>query len=139
MAAAAAAPPRRAALCCIVCRRLYSLACRQANQQHQNAHNANIHHPSSNLQNLPFYRIVVADAKARRDGRHLEQLGWYDPHPQADGNKHVGLSLARVKYWLGVGAQPSERATYLLARAGLIPRPPAPPRFPKPKAEGDGK
>lgn len=72
-------------------------------------------------------------------------MGWYDPHPHKDGNKHLGLSLQRVKYWLGVGAQPSDRAAYLLSRAGLIPRPPMPPRFPKAQQAaaagggGDGK
>ncbi|GBF89200.1 30S ribosomal protein S16 [Raphidocelis subcapitata] len=84
--------------------------------------------------NLPFYRIVVAEAKSKRDGRHLEQLGWYDPHPAPDGNKHLGLNFERIKYWLGVGANPSDRVTFLLARAGLIPPPPPPPVFPKPPA-----
>jgi len=59
------------------------------------------------LQNLPFYRIFAADSRSPRDGRHLEQLGHYDPIPGKDGNKHVGLNIERIKYWLSVGAQPS--------------------------------
>jgi ribosomal protein S16 len=53
------------------------------------------------------------------------QLGTYDPLPAAlDGTKEVRLDVARLKYWLGVGAQPSERVAYLLWRAGLLPAPP---------------
>lgn len=37
--------------------------------------------PTKRAQNLPFYRLVVAEARTKRDGKHLEQVGWYDPHP----------------------------------------------------------
>ncbi|KAF8067112.1 RPS16-2 [Scenedesmus sp. PABB004] len=83
---------------------------------------------------LPFYKLVVAQQRAPRDGKHLEVVGWYDPQPAADGNKHMGLKFDRIKYWLAIGAAPSDRVTFLLSRAGLIPPPPAPPRFPKPAA-----
>lgn len=85
--------------------------------------------------NLPFYKLVVAPQRAPRDGKHLEVVGWYNPHPSADGNKHIGLKFDRVKYWLAIGAQPSDRVTFLLSKAGLIPPPPVPPRFPKPPSE----
>jgi small subunit ribosomal protein S16 len=52
----------------------------------------------------PFYRIMAADKDKPRDGRFLEQLGYYDPKPSpAD----VKLDMARYDYWVGVGAQPS--------------------------------
>eukprot|EP00882_Tetradesmus_deserticola_P012489 GHRQ01013235.1.p3 GENE.GHRQ01013235.1~~GHRQ01013235.1.p3 ORF type:complete len:102 (+),score=25.97 GHRQ01013235.1:420-725(+) len=86
---------------------------------------------------LPFYKLVVAQQRAPRDGKHLDVVGWFNPIPAADGNKHIGLKFDRVKYWLAVGAQPSERVTRLLSKAGLIPPPPLPPKFPKaqPKAK----
>lgn len=76
------------------------------------------------LQKLPFYRIFVADSRSPRDGRHLEQVGHYDPVPGKDGNKHVGLNIERIRYWLSVGAQPSDTVARLLGQAGVIPRPP---------------
>eukprot|EP00958_Prasinococcus_capsulatus_P029733 scaffold7647_cov403-Prasinococcus_capsulatus_cf.AAC.5 len=63
---------------------------------------------------MPFYRITVADAKAPRDGKHIEVVGHYNPIPAPDGNKHLGLNFERVKYWLGVGAQPSDTVSRLL-------------------------
>ena len=76
------------------------------------------------MQKLPFYRIFVADSRCPRDGRHLEQVGHYDPAPAKDGNKHLGLHIDRIKYWLSVGAQPSDTVARLLGQAGVIPRPP---------------
>merc|ERR1711977_383345 len=73
---------------------------------------------------FPFYRIYAADHRAPRDGKHLEILGHYDPIPQVDGAKHVGLKFERIKYWLGVGAQPSKPVADLLATAGIIPQKP---------------
>lgn len=77
------------------------------------------------LQNLPFYRIFAADSRSPRDGRHLENVGYYDPIPQKDGNKHIGLDIERIKYWLSVGAQPSRTVSRLLSQAGIIPKSPA--------------
>lgn len=55
----------------------------------------------------------------------LPQVGTYDPFPQhLDGVKEVRLRVDRIKYWLAVGAQPSDRVAYLLWRAGLAPPPP---------------
>ena len=54
-----------------------------------------------------FYRINAVDSRRPRDGRVLEELGWYDPEARA-ADKQVSLKRQRIEYWLGVGAQPSE-------------------------------
>ena len=59
----------------------------------------------------PFYRIVAADIRAPRDGRYLEQLGTYNPREDPPA---VKLDHDRVKYWLGVGAQPTDTVRILL-------------------------
>uniref|UniRef100_J3MYU4 30S ribosomal protein S16 n=1 Tax=Oryza brachyantha TaxID=4533 RepID=J3MYU4_ORYBR len=59
-----------------------------------------------------------------RDGKHLEVLGYYNPLPGKDGGKRMGLKFDRVKYWLSVGAQPSDPVQRILFRAGLLPPPP---------------
>ncbi|XP_073146549.1 small ribosomal subunit protein bS16m/bS16c [Henckelia pumila] len=74
--------------------------------------------------NKPFYRVMAADSRSPRDGKHLEVLGYYNPLPGQDGGKRMGLNFDRVKYWLSVGAQPSEPVQHLLFRAGLLPPPP---------------
>lgn len=55
--------------------------------------------------NSPAYRVVVADSRSPRDGRCIEEIGSYDPKKKHDTFK---LDLERAKYWLSVGAQPSE-------------------------------
>ncbi len=61
----------------------------------------------------PFYRVVAADSRAPRDGRHIEVLGYYDPMKDpAD----IKLDLERVDYWLGVGASPSDTVASLIER-----------------------
>ena len=62
----------------------------------------------------PFYRIVAADARSPRDGRFLEKLGTYNPMTE---NGDVTLDRARVDYWLGVGAQPTDAVRRLLRKA----------------------
>lgn len=74
----------------------------------------------------PFYRIFVADARAPRDGKHIDVVGHFDPIPGKDGNKHITLNIERIKYWMSVGAQPSEPVARLLGQAGVMPRPPPP-------------
>ncbi|XP_027363932.1 30S ribosomal protein S16-1, chloroplastic-like [Abrus precatorius] len=69
--------------------------------------------------NHPFYRVIVTDSKTTRDGKHLEVLGFYNPVAGKDDEKRMRLKLERVKYWLSVGAQPSEPVERLLFRAGL--------------------
>jgi len=61
----------------------------------------------------PFYRLVAADQRAPRDGRFIEQLGYYDPMKEPMVLK---FDLERVDYWLGQGAQPSETAKRLIER-----------------------
>ncbi|RDX96637.1 30S ribosomal protein S16-2, chloroplastic/mitochondrial [Mucuna pruriens] len=74
--------------------------------------------------NKPFYRVMAADSRSPRDGKHLEVLGYYNPLPGQDGGKRMGLNFERVKYWLSVGAQPSEPVERILFRAGILPPPP---------------
>ncbi|GAB2218458.1 hypothetical protein Droror1_Dr00001681 [Drosera rotundifolia] len=74
--------------------------------------------------NKPFYRVMAADSRSPRDGKHLEVLGYYNPLPGQDGQKRMGLNFDRVKYWLSVGAQPSDPVQRILFRAGLLPPPP---------------
>jgi small subunit ribosomal protein S16 len=61
----------------------------------------------------PFYHIVVTDSRNRRDGRFIERLGFLNPIA-TDKEEPLRLNLARAKYWLGVGAQPSERVSKLI-------------------------
>ncbi|KAK1610597.1 hypothetical protein QYE76_034270 [Lolium multiflorum] len=74
--------------------------------------------------NRPFYRVMAADSRSPRDGKHLEVLGYYNPLPGKDGGKRMGLKFDRVKYWLSVGAQPSDPVQRILFRAGVLPPPP---------------
>ena len=68
----------------------------------------------------PSYRLVVADKPAKRDGAFLETLGSYDPHADPP---LVTVDEAKVKSWIGKGAQPSEAAEKILRRAGVITTP----------------
>ncbi|ABC21986.1 30S ribosomal protein S16 [Rhodospirillum rubrum] len=67
----------------------------------------------------PFYRIVVADSRSPRDGRFIEKLGTFDPMLPRDHERRVVLKDERVKYWLGVGALPSDRVARFLGLSGL--------------------
>jgi small subunit ribosomal protein S16 len=71
-----------------------------------------------------FYRIVAADSRARRDGKFVERVGTYDPLIDATGRKKITFNFERTKYWLGVGAQPTDTVARLLHYAGLAPQPP---------------
>lgn len=65
----------------------------------------------------PFFRICATDARSPRDGRVIEELGTYDPMiPETDAR--VTLNVERVQYWLGVGAQPSEKVAVLIKKYG---------------------
>lgn len=61
----------------------------------------------------PFYRVVVADAKARRNGPFIEIVGTYNPKTDP---AEINLDMEKVKYWLGKGAQPSETVKKLIER-----------------------
>ena len=58
------------------------------------------------------------DCRSPRDGRVIEELGWYDPHARQP-EKQVSLNRQRIEYWLGVGAQPSDTVRSILARQGI--------------------
>ena len=63
----------------------------------------------------PFYRIIVADSKARRDGPFIEILGTYDPKKEPS---EIKVSMERAQYWLNHGAQPTGTVKRLLQKAG---------------------
>lgn len=63
----------------------------------------------------PFYRMVVADERAPRDGRYIEQLGYYNPF-----TKELKLDNDKAKQWLGNGAQPTDTARALLKKSGAF-------------------
>lgn len=72
----------------------------------------------------PFYRIVVADSRAPRDGRFIEIVGTYNPMLPKDDENRVALNPDRIKHWQGVGAQPTDRVLRFLDAAGLAKREP---------------
>ncbi|WP_138381003.1 30S ribosomal protein S16 [Luteithermobacter gelatinilyticus] len=71
----------------------------------------------------PYYRIVVADSRAPRDGRFIEKVGTYNPLLPKDREDRVTLVTERVQYWLEQGAQPTDRVLRFLDAAGLKKRP----------------
>lgn len=64
----------------------------------------------------PFYHITVAEKSARRDGRFIERIGFYNPVAQGQ-EPELRVDLARVDHWLHVGARPTERVRQLVARS----------------------
>ena len=70
----------------------------------------------------PYYHVVVADARAPRDGRFLEKLGSWNPMLPKDNEKRVELNLERIQEWLAKGAQPTDRVLRFLAEAGIATR-----------------
>jgi len=64
----------------------------------------------------PFYRVVIADSRARRNGPFIEIIGTYDPLKEPS---EVKLDVEKVKYWLQQGAQPTDIVKKLIQRAGL--------------------
>jgi len=75
------------------------------------------------MKGAPSYRVVIADARARRDGRIIENIGWYNPLTEPST---IEIDADRAKHWLQVGAQPTESVRSLLRRAGVLPRSEAP-------------
>lgn len=61
----------------------------------------------------PFYNIVVTDSRNPRDGRNIENIGYFNPCA-IQGETGLKINQARIQYWLSVGAQPSERVAYLI-------------------------
>lgn len=72
----------------------------------------------------PFYRVVVTDQRAPRGGRFLENLGTFDPAKETKDNP-LKVDAARLAYWTGTGAQPSETLTRLLKRSAKAEAAPA--------------
>ncbi|KAI1842618.1 hypothetical protein JX266_011231 [Neoarthrinium moseri] len=77
--------------------------------------------------NAPFYNIVVAHARTARNSKPLEVIGTYDPIPKADPyddsgrlHKDIKLDTLRAKYWIGVGAQPTDTTWRLLSMVGIL-------------------
>lgn len=68
----------------------------------------------------PFYWIVLADSRSPRDGRFLEKLGTYNPMVPRDHADRMKLQEERIKHWLSVGAQPTDRVAKFFADAGYI-------------------
>jgi small subunit ribosomal protein S16 len=71
----------------------------------------------------PFYRIVVADSRAPRDGRFIEKLGTFDPLLAKDAADRLVFDADRLNHWLGIGAQPTDRVLRFLDEAGIRKRP----------------
>lgn len=67
----------------------------------------------------PYYRIVVANATAPRDGDFIEKIGTYNPMLEDSKENRVTLDVERVKYWLATGAQPTERVVKFIVKAGI--------------------
>jgi small subunit ribosomal protein S16 len=70
----------------------------------------------------PYYQIVVANSRSPRDGRFIEKVGTYNPMLASDHPDRVRLFEERIRYWLSVGAEPTERVTRFLGARGLIER-----------------
>ncbi|MBE3592699.1 MAG: 30S ribosomal protein S16 [Thermoanaerobacter sp.] len=65
----------------------------------------------------PFYRIVVADSKSPRDGRFIDEIGYYNPIAQP---AEIKIDVEKAKKWLSVGAQPSDTVKSLFKKEGII-------------------
>lgn len=70
----------------------------------------------------PYYKIVVADARAPRDGKFIERIGSYNPQLPKDSAERMILDTERAKHWLAAGAQPSDRVARFLDVAGVKER-----------------
>ena len=84
----------------------------------------------------PFYRVVVAEASAPRDGRYVERVGTYNPMVPKDHEQRLTLNGERISFWMSKGAQPTERVHKMLASAGLMA---APVLRDQPKKSAPGK
>jgi small subunit ribosomal protein S16 len=70
----------------------------------------------------PYYRIVVAEATAPRDGRFIEKIGTFNPLLPKEKPERLKLDQERAKHWLKVGAQPTDRVLKMLDELGLMKR-----------------
>lgn len=69
---------------------------------------------------LPVYSIIVTNSRSARDSNYIEKIGTYSPLLKDESDKRVVINAERAKYWLSVGAQPSDRVHRFLHKAGLI-------------------
>ena len=69
------------------------------------------------MKKKPFYRVVVADNRSPRDGRFIEEIGYYDPMTEP---ATVRIDAEAAKKWLGNGAQPTDTVRVLLKKSGVI-------------------
>lgn len=73
----------------------------------------------------PYYHIVVSDVRSPRDGKFIEKIGSYNPMLPKDDAKRVVIETDRAKYWIGTGAEPTDRVQYFFHQAGLMAAAPA--------------
>lgn len=71
------------------------------------------------MKKAPSYRVVVADARSPRDGRIIENIGWYNPRVEPSA---INIDEQKALAWLKNGAQPTESVTLLLKRVGIMDR-----------------
>ena len=69
------------------------------------------------MKKMPFYRVVVADSRFPRDGRNIEEIGYYDPRQNP---AVIHIDNKRAQYWIKCGAQPTDTARVLLKKSGAI-------------------
>ena len=91
----------------------------------------------------PIYRIVIAEATSPRDGRFIEKVGTYNPMVAKDHPERLTLNVDRIKHWLSVGAQPTDRVARMLGDKEVIAKPVYPAQTvksqPKKKAQERAK
>ena len=93
----------------------------------------------------PFFRICVIDGRKPRDGKAIEEVGYYDPMVPEKADR-VKLKMERIDYWLSVGAQPSDKVATLIKKVktgrfgkAADPPPMVAPKQPEPEAEEAGE
>ncbi|MBQ4090182.1 MAG: 30S ribosomal protein S16 [Clostridia bacterium] len=69
------------------------------------------------MKKQPFYRLVVIDSRSARDGRAIEEIGYYNPMTQP---AELKINEERAKYWVGTGAQPTDTVRGLLKKGGIL-------------------
>ncbi len=82
--------------------------------------------------NRPFYKVVVAESRAPRDGRFIEKLGTFNPLLPKEHPNRLVLNMERIQYWLSKGATPSDRIARFLGAAEVLPMP---KRYPQTKQD----
>ena len=90
----------------------------QAKERQQSKDMVKIRLMRVGMKGAPSYRVVVADARSPRDGRIIENIGWYNPLTEPST---ITIDSERAQHWLNVGAQPTDSVRSLLRRAGIVP------------------